>query len=153
MKMEKNTSKCINQKQWYEIKLMKVKVCFVYKLSRTFSLNPPPPPFCLINWRDRISFQLLRQTEMYSTAHTEASCAARAALHLIFWEMHYASKRLSLFFFLPPICPSWTTLLPSVTVQYKRPPFLLRLFSAAVGYLMQITTSQMIVRPNDEATQ
>lgn len=37
-------SPCINQKQWYEIKLIRKKVWFVYKLLRSFSLPPPLPP-------------------------------------------------------------------------------------------------------------
>lgn len=96
-------SPCINQKQWYEIKLIRIKVCFVYKPLRSFSffLPPPPNPLFLFHISKRQNRRSAPEAnrELDSADGTEGSCAASAALHLVCEKSTVLPQSLASFFF------------------------------------------------------
>lgn len=92
-------SPCINQKHWYEIKPIRIKVCFVYKPLKSFSFLLPPPFLFHISKRQNSRSAPEANRELDSADRTESSCAASAALHLVCEKSTVLPKSLASFFF------------------------------------------------------
>lgn len=129
-------SPCINQKQWYEIKPIRIKVCFVYKPLRSFSFflpNPPQPPFFVSHIQKTESpfSSWGKQRAGFCRWYRGLLCSERCPASGL-WEKHCAPTKLSVVFL--SVHPSYSPASLS-TARYNELLFMRRLFLALISYL------------------
>lgn len=93
-------SACINQKQWYEIKPIRIKVSFVHSLLSTFS-SPSCLFVCRIEGTELLFSSWSKQRGGFCSWYRGLLCS-RSCPASDGWEMCCASKELRRFSFRPP---------------------------------------------------